>query len=225
MTHLRRLVLVSLLSVLGAAPSAADTLGEARQTVSEARRVFERFVVDPDMAAFRSYLGSARAVLIIPRLGKGGVVLGMSAGNGVLLARDRHSGAWSQPAFYRMIAGSIGLQIGFQVAEVVLLAMTENGLDALLSTKLQLGADASIAAGPVGSGGQAATTDIVAFARAKGAFGGLTVEGGAISPDGERNAAYYRQPVSPADILIRRIVHNPEAEDLVLSVASGVGGR
>jgi lipid-binding SYLF domain-containing protein len=198
MTHLRRLVLVSLLSVLGAAPSAADTLGEARQTVSEARRVFERFVVDPDMAAFRSYLGSARAVLIIP---------------------------WSQPAFYRMIAGSIGLQIGFQVAEVVLLAMTENGLDALLSTKLQLGADASIAAGPVGIGGQAATTDIVAFARAKGAFGGLTVEGGAISPDGERNAAYYRQPVSPADILIRRIVHNPEAEDLVLSVASGVGGR
>ena len=99
------------------------------------------------------------------------------------------------------------------------MVMSKNGLDAMLSTKAQLGGDMSIAAGPVGTGARAATADVLAFSRSKGAFAGLTAEGSIIDPEDQRNAAYYGKAVSPLDILIRRTVENPGATTLVNNVA------
>jgi len=92
--------------------------------------------------------------------------------------------------------------------------MTEKGLKAMLSTEFKLGADVAVAAGPVGATAKAQTADVLAFGRSKGAFGGISIEGAVIAPRSTWNDAYYGQPVGPADILIRRSVSNPQADQL-----------
>jgi lipid-binding SYLF domain-containing protein len=118
-----------------------------------------------------------------------------------------------------MGSGSVGLQIGVEVSEVILLVMTQNGVDAFLSTKVQLGADVSVAAGPVGAGAEGATADIQGFARSKGVYAGLSFDGAVISPDDSRNRAYYGEDVSPSDILVRKKVHSEHASPLLEEVS------
>ena len=119
------------------------------------------------------------------------------------------------PAFYKMGAGSVGFQIGGDVSEVIILVMSEKALDALLSPSFKLGADASIAAGPVGAGTSSnVTADLVSFARSKGAYAGLSLEGAVIRPDNEANRVFYGRAASPVDILVRGAVNNRAAEPL-----------
>jgi len=211
---------VALVGLASLAPdSRADGATEAQVVVDDANRTFTHFMNDPDMVWFRNNLDKAYGLLIVPILGRGGFIIGGSGGRGLLIGKDSQTGYWSQPAFYTMGSASIGLQIGGDKSEVILMVMSKNGLDALLSTKAQLGGDMSIAAGPVGTGTRAATTDILAFSRSKGAFAGLTAEGSIIDPEDQRNAAYYGKAVSPLDILIRRTVENPGATTLVNNVA------
>jgi len=211
---------VALVGLASLAPdSRADGATEAQVVVDNANRTFTHFMNDPDMVWFRDNLDKAYGLLIVPILGRGGFIIGGSGGRGLLIGKDSQTGYWSQPAFYTMGSASIGLQIGGDKSEVILMVMSKNGLDALLSTKAQLGGDMSIAAGPVGTGTRAATTDILAFSRSKGAFAGLTAEGSIIDPEDQRNAAYYGKAVSPLDILIRRTVENPGATTLVNNVA------
>jgi len=157
-------------------------------------------------------------VFIVPQLLKAGFIFGGSGGSGVMLSRDKSSGKWSNPAFYTMGSVTFGLQIGGQAAEVVLLILTQKGMDAMLSTKFQLGGDVSVAAGPVGAGAQAATTDIIQFSRTKGVFGGLTLEGAVIAIRDKWNHAYYGKETSPLDILVKRTVRNKNAAALVQTV-------
>ena len=210
------LVLVTLCAITTHA--AADEAAEARVVVSNANQTFSNFIADPNMVWFRNNLNKAHGLLIVPKLGRGGFIIGGSGGRGLLIARDQESGRWSEPAFYTMGSASIGLQIGGELSEVILVVMSKRGVDAFLSTKAQLGADMSVAAGPVGTGTRAATADILSFARSKGAFAGLTVEGSIVEPDDARNTAFYGKAVSPVDILIRHSVNNPHSDELVLNV-------
>ena len=113
----------------------------------------------------------------------------------------------------------MGFQAGADASEVALLALTDRGVDALLSTSVKLGADASVAAGPVGVGVRAATAnisaDIVSFSRSKGLYGGISVDGAVVAPRGALNAAYYGKDVSTRDILILGTASNPQAAPLV----------
>jgi hypothetical protein len=118
-----------------------------------------------------------------------------------------------------MGSATFGLQIGAEVAEVVLMIRSERGKRALLSTEFKLGGDVSVAAGPTGAGAQAATTDVLAFSRTKGLFGGLTVEGAVIEPRAKWNAAYYGKAVTPEDILIKQNVRNGQADPLRRALA------
>ncbi|MCP5153538.1 MAG: peptidoglycan-binding protein [Ectothiorhodospiraceae bacterium] len=196
----------------------ADTHADAQALVDRARDTYRNFVGDPNMSWFRNHVHEARALMIVPELVKGGFIIGGSGGGGVLLSRDA-SGRFSPPAFYNMGSVTFGLQIGAEVAEVVLMIMTDRGLDSMYSTEFKLGADASVAAGPVGGGAHAATADVLAFSRTKGVFGGLTVEGAVIAANVEWNAAYYGQPVRPVEILRERRVDNPGASALRASLA------
>lgn len=222
MHRLRRHTLAAYLVFLTLASlvtnASADEAAEARVVVTNANQTFTNFINDPNMVWFRNNLNKADGLLIVPKLGRGGFIIGGSGGRGLLLARDQESGRWSEPAFYTMGSASIGLQIGGELSEVILVVMSKRGVDALLSTKAQLGADMSVAAGPVGTGTRAATADILSFARSKGAFAGLTVEGSIVEPDDTRNTAYYGKAVSPVDILIRHSVNNPHSDELVLNV-------
>ncbi|MCP5373032.1 MAG: lipid-binding SYLF domain-containing protein [Hyphomicrobiales bacterium] len=193
---------------------------EPQALVTAADESLKRFVADPEMTWFRDHAPQARALLIVPKMVRGGFIFGGSGGRGVLLARDPKTGDWSQPAFYAIGSMTFGLQIGAELSEVILVVMTDAGVDSLLSTSFKLGGDVSVAAGPVGAGAKAATADVLAFSRSKGLFGGLNVEGAIVNAKPDWNQAYYGRPTSATDILIRRQVSNPGSATLRGTVAA-----
>jgi len=187
-----------------------------RVLVDYARLTIDNFIADPDMTWVRTHMKDAKGVLIVPRLGKGAFMVGGSGGRGVLLARDEKTGKWSEPAFYSLGSVSFGFQIGGQASEVILMVMGQRGLERLYTSSVKLGADFSIAAGPVGVGAAAkgVTAVIVSFARAKGAFAGGSLEGAVIKVTDKWNSAYYGKPVRPVDIFVTRAISNPHSAEL-----------
>ncbi|HAM52533.1 MAG TPA: hypothetical protein DCP92_18220 [Nitrospiraceae bacterium] len=204
-------------------PAAADDAMDSKQLVEKARLSFDRFVTPKDNQAFRDLLKKAMGVFIAPQILKGAFIVGVSGGSGVFVTRDEKTGQWGGPAFYTIGSASFGLQIGGQASEVVFLAMTERGVNALLGSSVKLGADVGMAAGPVGAGVSAATAnlsaDIVSFARAKGAFAGISLDGAIVKVREGLNEAYYGKKVDPIDILIKRDVKNRQAEELLNAVS------
>ena len=196
-----------------------------QQLVDRAVITIEHFMADPEMTGFREYVKRARGIYITPQLLRAGFIIGGAGGRGLFLARDEETGRWSYPAFYKMGAVNFGLLAGADMSEVVLLAMTQKGVNALLSTEVKLGAGASVAAGPVGAGIAVATADIYSYSRAKGAYAALSVEGSVITSDQDFNSIYYGRAVGPVDILIKQEVSNPQAEPLRQAVARAAGSQ
>ena len=196
----------------------AGALSEQENLIERSRLSFLKLIDHPDFPELKQYVHNAKAVLILPSLIKGGFFIGGEGGSGVLLARSKEGG-WSYPAFYTMGAGSLGIQFGGQVAEVVFTIMTENGLKAVLSNQMKLGADASIAVGPIGKGVEASTTtnfssDIYQFAKTEGLFGGGALEGALIYKRDDWNSGFYGGTVTPQQIVLKNEVSNPAAESL-----------
>ena len=211
------LVLFMLAFALGACTS--DTEDEQQALVENANASAKRFSADPDMAWFREHLDDAEGLLIIPTSIKGGFIIGGSGGSGVMLAR-RPDIEWSYPAFYTMGSVTFGLQIGGEVQEIVLVIMSKAGRDAMLTNEFKLGADISVAAGPVGAGAKAQTADVLAFSRTKGGlYGGLNLEGAVIATREGWNRTYYGEDVRAIDILITGTASNPGADPLRETVA------
>lgn len=220
--HRMLFVFVSFVAVFVAFPAAAQKAEQ--EVVDKARIALENLRKDPDHPTLNDVIAKAKAVLIIPSLIKAGFILGGEGGSGVLLARDA-SGGWSDPAFYTLVSGSIGLQVGAQEAEVIFTVMTDKGLRQVIQSQFKLGADASIAVGPKGTGVEAATTaafgaDIYSFSRTKGAFAGGSFEGSYIKVREEWNKAYYGQPVSVEDIVLHHKASNPGADALKQALAT-----
>jgi lipid-binding SYLF domain-containing protein len=176
-------------------------LANASATVTDLKR-------DPVFLNARSTLRNARAVLIVPRLIKGGFVFGAEGGEGVLVARTRHG--WSAPAFYTLGSASFGLQIGLEQAELVMFIMSDRALRGIEAGKIKLGAGAGITVVTLGASGEAATPvnlagDIIVWSVAKGVYGGLTLNGSVIAPQDDTNAEVYRARVSASDIVAGRV--------------------
>ena len=210
---------VALLSALLLAGPAAGTFAaesdDAQAIVEKARITFGDFLRDDNYGALRDHIKSARGVLIYPQVLKGGLIIGGSGGTGVLLVREHKEGDFSYPAFYTMGSVSIGLQIGGESAEVVLLVMTKHGVDSLLTSKFKLGGDVSIAVGPVGVGAKGDTTaDFIYFARSKGLYAGVNLDGSYLSVRDNLNKAYFGRETTPVDIIVRRSVENKGADRL-----------
>ena len=208
-------------------PAFADDKQETTQLVEKARFTLENFMADSNMGAVRDLIKRARGVFIAPQVVKGAFVFGLSGGSGVFLVRGERDRNWEGPAFYTVGGVSFGLQIGGQSSEVILLVMTERGVSSFLASSIKLGADAGIAAGPMGMGAAAASAnlsvDILSFLRSEGLYGGISLEGAVVKTRGDWNDLYYDKRVTPTDILIRRDVRNPQADKLisVLTQASG----
>jgi lipid-binding SYLF domain-containing protein len=190
-----------------------ESSGDPATLVTDADATLSNFLRDPEMGWFRDNLPSARGVLIVPTFLRAGFIFGGGGGNGTLLVRD-NSGNWSYPAFYTVASGSVGLQAGAEVAEVILMIRSQRGADAMLSNSFKLGVDASVAAGPIGAGAQVQTSDILTFSRSKGLYGGINLDGSAISTRDAWNSTYYGRQVRPADILVSRNVSNSQADRL-----------
>ena len=159
MFAVNRISILTLVLILAAIPHApgARAASDAQELIDRARFTAEKMLKHPDTKAMRRWVRKAKGILIVPSLMKAGFVIAGEGGRGVLLARNS-SNVWSPPAFYTIGSGSLGLQIGFQDSEVMLVIMTDGALEAILSSKVKLGADASVAAGPVGLGVEGATT-------------------------------------------------------------------
>jgi lipid-binding SYLF domain-containing protein len=224
-----RSVLVLLFGMLIAFVSShswADDARDARDLVIKAKLTAESFELDPNVyPEWRELLKEAKAVLIVPQIVKGGFIVGGSGGSGVLLARDKGSDKWNGPAFYTIGGVSFGLLAGVEVIEAVIVVRTERGLTRLLSTGVKLGADVSIAAGPVGSGIGAGNivADLVVLSRSKGLYGGLSLEGSIVDVRDSLNRAYYGKSVTPTDILILGRVRNSQADGLIAAVKKLTG--
>lgn len=203
--------------------ASTPTKDDSQARVDAARTTLQNFMRDPDMRWFRDHVGSAKAVLISPQIVQAGFIVGGAGGPALVIARNRSGTGWNGPAFYRIAAGSIGLQAGAQSSEMVALIMSDKALDSLLSTSFKLGGDVSIAAGPVGAGtGAPVTADMVVYTRSKGLYGGVNLDGTVISVDERRNQAYYGQATTPVDILVTRSVSNPYGASLAQTATSAV---
>ncbi len=225
MTACRRIPSVLLVAgSLLAAPAQAG-VEEAQGLVDRARATVHKLFSSPDMTHLRQWVKSSRGVAVISNLLKAGFMLGAEGGQAVVLARDPKNG-WSAPAFYAVGAGSIGLQVGIQSAEVILLIASDDALRSMVETKIKFGADLSVAAGPMGVGIGGATTpdlgaDILSYALTRGVFLGVAVEGAVLAEEDALNRAYYGAGATARGILLERRFTNPGADGLIRALEGG----
>jgi lipid-binding SYLF domain-containing protein len=219
------LVLILMLGLPSPGIPASDEL-DAQALVDKSAAVAKRFAADKDFTIFQEHVKKAKALLIIPRVLKAGFFWGGSGGDGVLVVRDEKTGAWSQPAFYTIGSVSFGLQVGAQEAEVIMLAMSQKAIDTLYSSSFKFGGDLSVAAGQEGVGAKRIiTADFISFAKAKGLYAGLDLEGSGVHVRDDLNKAYYGKTVRPVEIIVQKTVSNPRSADLHAVLEKSFGPR
>ena len=191
-------------------------------TVASSISVFNEIMTVPASSIPQALLKDAYAVAIIPRVIKAGFIVGARYGRGVLLVRD-DQGSWYAPVFITLIGGNVGYQIGVQSTDVILVFKTRQSVQGLLSGKFTVGADAAVAAGPVGRQAAAATdgqlqAEIFSYSRSRGLFAGVSIDGSVIEIDRQANASYYQSPTPGAPAVVP-----PAAQQLVALVAQQTG--
>lgn len=196
-------------------PAAAqpDKLIQKMVTV---RQVWEELFEMPDRKVPEKLLERSRCIAVIPRIYEGALGIGGRHGRGILTCRNL-DGEWSPPSFVKLSGGSFGFQAGFEATDMVLFFLTEGSVLSLLETKFTLGADASVAAGPMGRSAEATTdlklrAEIYAYAKSKGLFAGVSIQGGRLAPDEKANTRYYGRWIAPKTILFEHKVPEVPAE-------------
>ena len=205
-------VVVSVAVFLLAITAEGDQNREKRSLTSELEKVnnaievIEEMVEIPEEGIPEALLGKAYGIAIIPKVIKAAWVVGGRFGKGVLLVRDENS-RWGNPCFIRIAGGSVGWQIGIQSADIILVFKRKKSIDSITEGKITLGADAAVAAGPVGRRAEVSTdieleAEIYSYSKSRGLFAGVSVEGSAIQIDEDANASFYdRDYLSARDIL------------------------
>jgi SH3 domain-containing YSC84-like protein 1 len=175
----------------------------------------------------KDILHKAECVIVFPSVLKFAIGIGGSYGRGAITCRTgkNHNGPWSAPAMYALEGGNIGIQLGGQATDFVLLVMNDKGADSVLSSKVKLGADAAAAAGPKGRDAAAATdivmrAEILSYSRSRGLFAGVSLEGSTLRSDGGANKNLYGKSLSARDIVQGRKVGMPAAGRELINVLS-----
>src|SRR5438045_41131 len=203
----KALLLASALALL--APVMTSTLSAAisdklKSRIDESATVLTELHSAPDKDVPKELWDRATCVIVIPSVKKAAFVFGGEYGKGLMSCRQ--GGGWSAPVFMQLQKGSWGLQIGAQSIDLVLLVNNERGMKKLLGNKVTLGAEASVAAGPVGRDARAATdaqmkAEILSYSRTQGLFAGINLSGGVLKPDGDDNQEAYGRKITPSAIL------------------------
>ena len=213
-------MVVCLLTAAGFAADKDET--KATDRIKAAGTVLDEIEAAPDQGSPEEVLGSAECVAVVPSMLKGGFIVGARYGKGV--ASCRTPKGWSAPAFFSIKGGSFGLQIGGQAVDLVMLVMNQKGMDNLLASKFKLGADASVAAGPVGRHAAADTdwklrAQVLSYSRARGVFAGLELNGAAVEQDKDSTREFYGRMV-PFKTSLTGTIEAPEGAYPFLSVLS-----
>jgi lipid-binding SYLF domain-containing protein len=212
--HTRRSIAVAVVSVLLGGASSAEVPVGLQQRIVEAATVLKEIRATPDRDVPRALWNTASCVIVVPGLKKAAFVFGGEYGKGLM--RCRTGTGWSAPVSMRIEKGSWGAQIGAQSIDLVLIVMNDKGVQKLLGNKVTLGAEASVAAGPVGRDARAATdaqmqAEVLSYSRTQGLFAGINLSGGSLRPDADDNAAVYGAGVTPRDVLLGGRVAAPQA--------------
>ena len=226
--HRLCLIVLATLVVGGAradaqAPEFAASFARATTTLYEMINV-------PDGAGIpREVMARAHAIAVFPGVVKGAFLIGGTSGDGIATAR-RADGTWSPPAIFRMSGGSLGLQIGAEVTDVVLLIMTPKGLQGLLSSEFTIGADMSAAAGPAGKRAEVSTdlkfsTDLVTYSRTKGLFAGLSFSGASVRAADDWNQSLYGRGFTVQEILLGSQLAIPQVGQGFIDTVASSSGR
>jgi lipid-binding SYLF domain-containing protein len=200
--QMKKLVVASSILCLTATSAFAALSKEEAKRLSEAGAILSELRAVPDKGIPEDLFNRAQCVIVIPSLKKAAFVVGGEYGSGVMSCRTRD---WSAPVFMQLAKGSLGFQVGAEQVDLVLLVMNRRGMDKLMADKVSLGADASVAAGPVGRTGTAATdaqmsAEMLSYSRAQGLFAGIDLSGGVLHADKEADARAYGPTISARDI-------------------------
>lgn len=179
---------------------------ELDNRISEADKVLKEIMASPDHSIPEELLAKAKAIAIYPSVLKVGFIIGGRFGKGVVLSRDK-DGKWGPVAFSTIGGGSWGLQIGGSATDLVLVVLSDRGMDGILSNSVTLGVDAAVAAGPVGRSSSAGTdlslqAGIISYSRSRGFFAGMALDGAVMTQDNDSNRLYYGKPLTSRDILL-----------------------
>jgi SH3 domain-containing YSC84-like protein 1 len=206
MKNLIRTVLASSLAIVLIAPVTFAQKDEEKR-LEESGRVMQEVLAMPDGIP-RDLLNRTRCVVVMPSVVKGAFVVGASYGRGAMVCRSGpdHLGPWGAPTMMALEGVSFGFQAGGQATDFVLLIMNNEGAESLLKSKVKLGGDASVAAGPVGRTTEADTdafmrAEILSYSRSRGIFAGISLEGATLHPDEDANAALYGRPITAREIV------------------------
>ena len=213
-TSMRAVCAAVALSMAASAALAAGLSKKLKSRIDDASAVLIELHTAPDKDVPQELWDRASCVIVIPSVKKAAFVFGGEYGKGLMSCH--RGGAWSAPAFMQLEKGSWGLQIGAQSIDLILLVNNERGMQKLLGNKVTLGAEASVAAGPVGRDTRAATdaqmkAEILSYSRTQGLFAGINLSGGVLKPDPDDNEDLYGKNVSAADILTTDKVAAPAA--------------
>ena len=189
--------------------------------LDNAGKVLNEIMSAPDKGIPEEVLDHAKCIAVVPHMLKGGLVFGAENGRGV--ATCRTANGWSAPAFFAITGGSWGLQIGVEGVDLVMIIQNEKGMERLISSNFELGADASAAAGPVGRHASADTdwklnTEVLTYSRAKGAFAGLTLNGASIRRDDDAMHAIYGRYASTRAVLAGKVTVPAAAQSFLTAV-------
>lgn len=192
----------------------AKISNEEKVRISNAEDVLKQLLDTPDKSIPKDIVDKCECMIVIPSVKKGAFVVGGQYGKGLATCRTSPKG-WSAPIFYSLKGGSFGLQIGGQTIDLVLVVLNDKGINSLLKDKFTLGADASVAAGPVGRATSAETdaalkAEILAYARAQGLFAGISLKGSSLKPDKEANLGLYGKPIAAKEILVSNSLEIPQ---------------
>lgn len=199
------------------------------QRVQEAGTVLKEIMSASDRGIPEDIIGSAKCVAVVPSMLKGGFVIGGAYGHGVASCRTE-KGSWSAPAFFSVKGGSFGLQIGGQAVDLVMLIMNDEGMRNLLASKFKLGADASVAAGPVGRLAEGSTdwkmrAQVLTYSRARGAFAGVTLNGAVVAQDRDDTRLFYGRMVPFRTLLLGNMAAPEEAKPFLSALSKYAGDK
>ncbi len=201
-----QLLTIFVTMIFSSAYGADSAFVDADNEIARCDKVLRDISSMPDKYVPKELFQKARGLAIFPGVLNIGALLGIELGKGIILRRDQETLRWSNPAFFIFRSGSIGLQLGAQSIDLILLFMDETGLQRLLEEKLILGADVSVSAGPLGRDTSVDTnlrlkSQILSYSKTKGLFAGLSINSGVIQPDRNTNEAFYGTDVSVQDVL------------------------
>ena len=202
----------------------ADDGNKQRKILRTSQLILEEIQKSPDQQIPMNLISKAKAIIVFPTMLKAGFFVGARYGKGIAAVRTEETGEWGPPAFLYTTGGSFGFQFGMEAVDLILLVMSQRGLEGLLNEQFTLGGDIAISAGPLGRHAEASADvfmqgEIYSYSRSKGLFGGVSLKGTIITTDSDANLVYYGHPYTSEEILLtKQVLKIPESGNQFIEI-------